>query len=255
MIGLICASLVFVTALLVTLRHRPHWPLCAALGMSTLYAGAFNLDRWLRPDDPSPHATLALFACVALASGLAYLRVWAWEPGETSGLLASIAILIGAGVVRGDALGWQMATWGPFAVSSVMGGLALWRWLGSWGNDPPTYRATYDGRDIMDPPRNLWTITTRIALILLVSDVAMLLFIPWPGVQMWQGRMSALVVAGMQAMWFVRQTPLRTIWTRYGSLRAIGKPRLFSLRIAWLLRDLPSGKRDTSHVYRGMFGE
>jgi acyl-CoA thioesterase len=98
-------------------------------------------------------------------------------------------------------------TWGPFVASSVVGGLAVWGWWSArpWG---------YLGWDAPQSHVEAWArarekyplgITQRVALILLASDVCMLLFVPWPGVQAWQGRAAAMAVSVVQIVWLIKE--------------------------------------------------
>lgn len=244
MIGLVCSALAFLAAAWVA-RHEPrHKPIRDALGAALIYA--IVVQPWFpKADDPKAVArgTLLVWASVAMFSGFAYLRAWSHErdPGPLPALWVAVMLLILPALVTGRAHWWGLATWGPFVASSAFGGWALWRWLGAWDSTKPPYP-------------NEWTITGRTALLLLASDVCMLLFIPWPGVQVWQGRVSALVVAGVQAAWLIGGSTLPAVWTRYNALRNARLGRAKALRIAWRLRVLPVGKADNEYIYRSMFG-
>lgn len=205
--GLIYAAAPLVAACLVARRERTHQPVTLALGASALYsvaalpALASHLD---------PRALLGLFALVAVASGQAYARAFGWRWTELNVTRLGWALIVVAGalaLVWPRASLWDVATWGPFVVSSVVGGLAVWAW---WRSREWRVMAYWAGRGPGDGKARehdllSTTIAQRCALVLLASDVCMLAFVRWPGVQAWQGRAAALAVTIVQVAWLVRR--------------------------------------------------
>lgn len=201
MIGLACSAIAFGSAWLVARREPGHRHVSNALFYAATYAGCVEISRHVEHADPvaTSRSLLLLWAFAAIASGWAYLRAWQWNAGHAFGLLITCFLLwcLGAGSVRA----WTLATWGPFAASSLVGCEALWTW---WRGESAIQKRRYTYARVTVRPTN-WTFTQRIALILLVSDVCMLAFVPWPGVQQWQGRVSALVVAAFQCVWLIKR--------------------------------------------------
>lgn len=232
MIGPACSTIAFVTAWLVARREPRHGPIRDALGCALLHAGCYALGG----NERNPRAMLALFALVALASGWAYLKAWDWDVGHAFGLPMMCFLLWCFGAGRPGA--WTLATWGPFVLSSAVGAWALFRSFG-------VHVRERDGEDWFAFFPYEWTFTQRIALVLLVSDVCMLLFaaIGASVAQVWQGRVSALVVTGMQCSWLVRRFREGAFWVRYKTLRANGNGRLFSAKVARMLMLLPVTSR------------
>jgi hypothetical protein len=204
MTGLIYAVAPLAAACLVARREPAHRPVALALGASALYSVAAlpAMSSYL-----DGRALLGLFALVAAASGRAYVRAfgWRWTLERFTfgvGIAGLCTVLATTGVSR-----WQIMTWGPFVASSVVGGLAVWGWWSArpWG---------YLGWDAPQSHVEAWArarekyplgITQRVALILLASDVCMLLFVPWPGVQAWQGRAAAMAVSVVQIVWLIKE--------------------------------------------------
>jgi len=208
MTGLIYAAAPLVAACLVARREPAHRPVALALGASALYsvaalpAVASHLDA---------RALLGLFALVAVASGRAYARAFGWRwtlPSVTFGigLVGYSTVLAGAVVSR-----WELLTWGPFVASSTLGALAVWAW---WRSRERRAMAYWSGRGPGDGKARqhdllATTITQRCALVLLASDVCMLAFVRWPGVQAWQGRVAAIAVTVVQIVWLIKERKRR----------------------------------------------
>ena len=212
MTGLLYALAPLVAAAIVARREPAHRPIHDALGASALYSVAAlpfvasHLDA---------RVGLGLFALVAVASGRAYLYTFCPADSEPNGWRAYPIITFP--FVCGIAIeNWRLATWGPFVASSVVGALAVWAW---WATRIHNERrvAAYlergfdeDGAPISVHDLKLPTsasITERCALIPLASDVCMLAFIRWGGVQMWQGRAAAVAVALIQVTALCRPKP------------------------------------------------
>jgi len=202
MTGLVYALAPLVASCLVARREPAHRPVALALGASALYsvaalpAVASHLD---------PRALLGLFALVAVASGRAYARAFGWRWTEGRIVLVPAAALAGMVLVRPFIGWWTIATWGPFVASSVVGALAVWAWWAARHRHPLyAVRLGEEPRRIGSGPVSM---TQRVALILLASDVCMLAFIRWPGVQEWQGRAAAVAVALVQVTALRRPKP------------------------------------------------
>lgn len=198
MIGLATSALAFLTAWAVARREPRHEPVLTALLVSLGYA--LGSQPWFqRTDDPEGvrKTLLFLWAAVAFFSGHAYQRSWSWKPAEGLMLLGTVAMLVTPALVTGRAHWWGLATWGPFVASSIAGGWGLLQW---WAT-----RERNDEDLSHWPPNPAISITQRIAVLLLASDVCMLLFvaIDAPQAQIWQGRVSAVVVAGVQIAWIL----------------------------------------------------
>lgn len=191
MTGLLYALAPALVAGFIARTERAHRPVALALGASALYslASLAPLPSELR---------LILWALVALASARAYARAfgWVWIDGPPLLALACVAALVARFTWQASI--WQIATWGPFVASSTVGALSLWRWrIGrpiTWGRESRGWRAKARA-----------TIVQHCAAALLASDVATLAFIPWPGVQAWQGRAAAVAVTVMQVIWLMRK--------------------------------------------------
>jgi len=199
MTGLIYAAAPLVAACLVARREPAHRPVALALGASAIYsvaalpAVASHLD---------PRVLLGLFALVAVASGRAYARAFGWRWTEVRAY-AAIALINIAAVVAARHVGWwNVATWGPFVTSSVVGALAARGWWRS--RERRAGRGPGDGKARWHDPLSA-TLTQRCALILLASDVCMLAFVRWPGVQAWQGRVAAIAVTVVQVVWLIKE--------------------------------------------------
>lgn len=196
MIGLLFAVAPFALACLVARREPAHRPVRDALG------AAFSYSFWTLLDDPadrSPRALLILWSLVAVYSGWAYLRAFAWDASEALNMLGAILVLYaGAFFWPKELIWWRIATWGPFVSSSAAGLLALYRWALP---DPKVKWWRVGRRWFSSEAPGTIGIVQRVALILLASDVCMLLFIPWPGVQVWQGRSAAVAVFAVQVEW------------------------------------------------------
>lgn len=212
MTGLFFALAPFLASIAVARRDPTHRPIRDALGCSAWY----SLCVTLAGPGANPRALLCLWGLIATASGWAYLRAFGWRERSTfAALPIGIALAIYLATERGapERL-WPVATWGPFVASSVVGALALWRW---WAVERTNKRKlhgflrrefTRDGTqfsviDVRLPA--VMTIARRTALLLLASDVCILAFIRWPGVQVWQGRAAAVAIAGVQVMWLIER--------------------------------------------------
>ena len=201
-IGPILSAIAAGTSCLVARREPRHWPICGALGTSALHAIATRLEAWLAPNDPSPRAALLLWTLVAVASGWAYLRAWQWNRADALFLVVSSGSCWFA--AQSGTVSWALGTWFPFVASSIVGGVSLWSWLSrslKWQWLPTLVDSPYRGAWAYPE----WTFTQRIALILLVSDVCMLLFVAIGSevAQKWQGRASAAVVTLLQVGWWI----------------------------------------------------
>lgn len=213
MTGLIYAATPLVAACLVARREPAHRPVALALGASALYsvaalpAVASHLDA---------RALLGLFALVAVASAHAYARAFGWRwrlEDVTFGIgMAGLAVAGASGPI----VQWQLMTWGPFVVSSVVGALAAWAWWVDAPHRQMIARAIMADRQPTDADVIAWWqaratwrasfgIAQRCALVLLASDVCMLAFVRWPGVQAWQGRAAALAVTVVQVVWLIKE--------------------------------------------------
>lgn len=214
MTGLIYAATPLAAACLVARREPAHRPVALALGASALYSVAALPTVASHLD---PRALLGLFTLVAVASGRAYARAFGWrwtEPNVSRLGWALIAVVGALAFMWPRASVWEVATWGPFVVSSVVGGLAVWAW--GWAKFHNERKvAAYFGRrfDEDGAPISVHdlrlpepaTITQRCALVLLASDVCMLAFVRWPGVQAWQGRAAAMAVSVVQIVWLIKE--------------------------------------------------
>lgn len=206
MTGLIFALAPFLASIAVARRQPAHRPIRDALGVSAWY----SLCSTLAGPGAKPWALLCLWGLVALASGLAYLAAFEENVGICGAPLSAII-----GLVVGDVLHrerWPVATWGPFVASSVVGALSLWRWRASRNRNDRLAKAYLthgfdgDGGPISVHDlrlRESMSIAQRTALLLLASDVCMLAFVRWPGVQIWQGRVAAMAIAGVQLGWLL----------------------------------------------------
>jgi UPF0716 family protein affecting phage T7 exclusion len=207
MTGLPFALAPFVVACLVARRKPAHRPVRDALGASASFSLWTVVDVHFAVNgfQIEPYVGLALFALVALASGRAYARAFGWRWTEGRIVLVPATALAGMVLVRPFIGWWVIATWGPFAASSVFGALAVWAWSSERLRHP-----MYAIRHGEEPRRVGFgpvAITQRVALVLLASDVCMLAFIPWGGVQMWQGRAAAVAVALVQVTALRRPKP------------------------------------------------
>lgn len=174
MIGLAFSLAAALSAALVSRREPRHAPIELALTAAAIQAGTQLSGR----------LGLVAWGAVAWCSGRAYLATWE-APLEARALwgAAGVLALFGEAVAPDPRSWWAVATWGPFCASTAVGVWALLR------------------RSPEAP-----AITHRVALALLVSDACMLAFASWPDVQIWQGRVSAVVIAALHVAWLIGGT-------------------------------------------------
>ncbi len=211
MTGLLYTVAPLALACVIARREPAHRPIRDALAAMTVYSAAQLVG-------PLPSVvSWALWLAMPLASARAYGLAWGWRWTEGRIVFAVCGGAI-ALALAGRAAPTEILAWAPFVASSLLGAAALWAWLRRLA------RLEAEGRaELSDVARrygvhvphlstrelaSVFTIAQRCAVALLASDVAMLLFVPWPGVQAWQGRAMALAMAVIQGLWMIERRSL-----------------------------------------------
>jgi hypothetical protein len=208
MTGLLYTVAPLALACVIARREPAHRPIRDALAAMMLYSAA-------QLAGPLPSVvSWALWLAMPLTSARVYASAWGWTIEDATMVIGLIGLIGFAVAVNSTIAPADMAAWAPFVASSLVGLLALLAWLG-----PPEL-----GRVIVDADGPRWvrtaedraatrawmergpmSLTQRSAVAMLASDVAMLLFVPWPGVQAWQGRAMALAMAVIQGIWLIER--------------------------------------------------
>lgn len=213
MTGLLYTVAPLALACAIARRERAHRPIRDALAAMTLYSAAQHVG-------PLPSAvSWALWLVMPLCSARAYASAWGWRWTEGRIVFAVCGAAIGL-ALAGRAASTEILTWAPFVASSLFGAAALWRWFvaAQWRSEDRSIirrrLAVGDAPDdeevirwwyAREARRASFGIAQRCAVALLASDVAMLVFVPWPGVQAWQGRAMALAMAVIQGLWLIER--------------------------------------------------
>lgn len=198
MTGLIYTLAPLALACVIARREPAHRPIRDALAAMTLYSAAQLVG-------PLPSAvSWALWLAMPLMSARAYASAWRWTTEDATTVIGFVGFAVAANSTIARI---TIAFWAPFVASSLFGAAALWRWIAGrpWGHldydAPPAPVEAWARRRA----RYQFGLAQRCAVALLASDVAMLLFVPWPGVQAWQGRAMALAIAVIQAIWLIER--------------------------------------------------
>lgn len=178
MMGVICSTLAWGSAALVTRRTAEHRYVRDALLAALMYA----ICRTIDPEAHSPRALLVLLACAALQAGWAYDDAWnGSHSGKAIFTVGVLGYVIPAMFDQVSQTTWAAASFGPLILAASIG-------LISW---------TLDGR-------TLNTITRRICATMIVGDiVGMLALFLWPGIIEWEGRAMAITVTALQGGWLL----------------------------------------------------
>ena len=205
MIGIILSILALVTAWLVMQRRPEHWPVVLVFGASLLYSLATG--EGFRPGERS---ALALLSLIPLATALTYIRAWEAPRWIETTLVIGWLVLAGlTGFAPHPAEWWDLATIGPYAVSTCIGIAALLQWCGpslaSRRRRARWLRGEHVSLPVYVPLE--WTITRRIAVLWLVGDFVGLIlskFYP-PPLERW-GQIQLAMIAIAQAWWIIRES-------------------------------------------------
>lgn len=190
---------------LVMRKHPAHWPVVLVFGATVLYSLA--MGEGFRVGERS---ALALLSLIPLATSITYIRAWEAPQWIETSLVIGWLILAGlTGYAPHPAEWWDLATIGPYAVSTCVGIAALLQWCGP-SLASRRRRARYLRGEHVRLPIYVpleWTITRRIAALWLVGDFLGLILSKLypPPLEHW-GQVQLALISIAQMWWIILET-------------------------------------------------
>lgn len=201
MIGLLCSLAAWLPAWLIARREARHEAIqmtfqCAAWWCFATIGSA----GWSR-------LTLIGMGLIPFCAALSYQSAWGKPSLETLwslGVGAGMAVSWGAFVTLAPnpEAWWFYASWAPYVASVTLG----WTLLAKWAKVKYFYspRLRFLGRNIEYQPDVPWTISQRIAALMLFADTIGLAFVRLPGYSEAIGRASLVLIALVQVGWLIK---------------------------------------------------
>ncbi len=211
MIGLICSLAAWIPAWLIARRESRHNMIATTFATAGLWSYATSTDpTW-------PRFNLAAMALIPLCAAVAYSEQWDPDVGTSSAQIAAIdrrlrRVVIGVltwgcfaafvALAPEPQAWWFYASWAPYVVSVGMGWTLLAKWAKAKYFYSPSLR--FLGGNSEYQPDVPWTISQRIAALMLCADTVGLALVNLPGHSEAIGRASLILIAVYQIAWLLK---------------------------------------------------